>query len=43
MRVNQAVLAGFNPPPFAGEPVHVKQVAQLLRDRRPVAFALRAR
>jgi glycogen(starch) synthase len=33
MRVNRAVLAGFYPPPFAGEPVHVKQLAQLLRDR----------
>jgi glycosyltransferase involved in cell wall biosynthesis len=33
MRVSRAVLAGFYPPPFAGEPVHVKQLAQLLRDR----------
>jgi glycosyltransferase involved in cell wall biosynthesis len=33
MRINRAVLAGFYPPPFAGEPVHVKQLAQLLRDR----------
>ena len=32
MRINRAVLAGFYPPPFAGEPVHVKQLAQLLRD-----------
>lgn len=32
MRVTRAVLAGFYPPPFAGEPVHVKQLAQLLRD-----------
>jgi glycosyltransferase involved in cell wall biosynthesis len=32
MKVNRAVLAGFYPPPFAGEPVHVKQLAQLLRD-----------
>ena len=32
MRVNRAVLAGFYPPPFAGEPVHVKQLAELLRD-----------
>ena len=33
MRVNRVVLAGFYPPPFAGEPVHVKQLARLLRDR----------
>jgi glycosyltransferase involved in cell wall biosynthesis len=33
MRIDRAVLAGFYPPPFAGEPVHVKQLAQLLRDR----------
>ena len=33
MRVNRVVLAGFYPPPFAGEPVHVKQLAQLLRGR----------
>jgi glycosyltransferase involved in cell wall biosynthesis len=32
MKVNRAVLAGFYPPPFAGEPVHVKQLAHLLRD-----------
>ena len=32
MKVNRAVLAGFYPPPFAGEPIHVKQLAQLLRD-----------
>jgi glycosyltransferase involved in cell wall biosynthesis len=32
MKVKRAVLAGFYPPPFAGEPVHVKQLAQLLRD-----------
>lgn len=32
MKINRAVLAGFYPPPFAGEPVHVKQLAQLLRD-----------
>jgi glycogen(starch) synthase len=32
MKVTRAVLAGFYPPPFAGEPVHVKQLAQLLRD-----------
>jgi glycosyltransferase involved in cell wall biosynthesis len=33
MRVNRVVQAGFYPPPFAGEPVHVKQLTQLLRDR----------
>jgi glycosyltransferase involved in cell wall biosynthesis len=33
MRREHVVLAGFYPPPFAGEPVHVKQLAQLLRDR----------
>jgi glycosyltransferase involved in cell wall biosynthesis len=33
MRINRAVLAGFYPPPFAGEPVHVKQLAELLRER----------
>jgi glycosyltransferase involved in cell wall biosynthesis len=33
MRAQRAVLAGFYPPPFAGEPVHVKQLAQFLRDR----------
>lgn len=32
MKVSRAVLAGFYPPPFAGEPVHVKQLAQLLRE-----------
>jgi glycogen(starch) synthase len=32
VKINRAVLAGFYPPPFAGEPVHVKQLAQLLRD-----------
>jgi glycogen(starch) synthase len=32
MKRKRAVLAGFYPPPFAGEPVHVKQLAQLLRD-----------
>lgn len=32
MTIKRAVLAGFYPPPFAGEPVHVKQLAQLLRD-----------
>jgi glycosyltransferase involved in cell wall biosynthesis len=29
----RAVLAGFYPPPFAGEPIHVKQLAELLRAR----------
>lgn len=33
MRTKRVVLAGFYPPPFAGEPVHVKQLAQFLRDR----------
>jgi glycosyltransferase involved in cell wall biosynthesis len=33
MRANRVVQAGFYPPPFAGEPVHVKQLAELLRDR----------
>ncbi len=32
MSAKRAVLAGLYPPPFAGEPVHVKQLAQLLRD-----------
>ena len=32
MKATRAVLAGFYPPPFAGEPVHVKQLARLLRD-----------
>ncbi len=32
MSARRAVLAGFYPPPFAGEPVHVKQLAQLLRE-----------
>jgi glycosyltransferase involved in cell wall biosynthesis len=27
------VLAGFYPPPFAGEPIHVKQLAAFLRER----------
>jgi len=31
MSAKRIVLAGFYPPPFAGEPVHVKQLAQLLR------------
>jgi glycogen synthase len=33
MKANRVVQAGFYPPPFAGEPVHVKQLAKLLRDR----------
>ena len=33
MRAARVVLAGFYPPPFAGEPIHVKQLAQLLRER----------
>jgi glycogen(starch) synthase len=33
MKVKRAVLAGFYPPPFAGEPVHVMQLARLLMDR----------
>jgi len=33
MMGKRVVLAGFYPPPFAGEPVHVMQLAQLLRDR----------
>jgi glycogen(starch) synthase len=32
MKGKRVVLAGFYPPPFAGEPVHVMQLAQLLRD-----------
>src|SRR6266436_3822932 len=32
MKDKRVVLAGFYPPPFAGEPVHVMQLAQLLRD-----------
>ncbi len=31
MNAKRAVLAGFYPPPFAGEPVHVMQLAHLLR------------
>jgi len=31
MKIERVVLAGFYPPPFAGEPVHVKQLAELLR------------
>jgi glycosyltransferase involved in cell wall biosynthesis len=33
MRAKRVVQAGFYPPPFAGEPVHVKQLAEFLRDR----------
>ena len=33
MTRNRALLAGFYPPPFAGEPIHVKQLAQFLRGR----------
>jgi glycosyltransferase involved in cell wall biosynthesis len=33
MRVPRVVLAGFYPPPYAGEPIHVKQLGQFLRDR----------
>jgi glycosyltransferase involved in cell wall biosynthesis len=33
MKIRRVVLAGFYPPPFAGEPVHVKQLAELLRSR----------
>lgn len=29
----RVVLAGFYPPPYAGEPIHVKQLARFLRDR----------
>jgi glycosyltransferase involved in cell wall biosynthesis len=32
MKARRAVIAGFYPPPFAGEPVHVKQLVQLLRN-----------
>jgi glycosyltransferase involved in cell wall biosynthesis len=32
MKARRVVLAGFYPPPFAGEPVHVMQLAHLLRD-----------
>jgi glycogen synthase len=32
MKDRRTVLAGFYPPPFAGEPVHVMQLAQLLRE-----------
>jgi glycogen synthase len=40
MKVNRVVLAGFYPPPFAGEPVHVKQLAQLLREHGLVVEVL---
>ena len=33
MKARRAVVAGFYPPPFAGEPVHVKQLVEVLRDR----------
>ena len=33
MTAPRVVLAGFYPPPFAGEPIHVKQLADLLRER----------
>ena len=33
MSAQRVVLAGFYPPPFAGEPIHVKQLAGFLRDR----------
>jgi glycosyltransferase involved in cell wall biosynthesis len=33
MSPNRVVLAGFYPPPYAGEPIHVKQLARFLRDR----------
>jgi len=29
----RVVVAGFYPPPFAGEPIHVKQLAEFLRQR----------
>ncbi len=32
MKGKRVVLAGFYPPPFAGEPVHVMQLAHLLRE-----------
>jgi glycogen(starch) synthase len=32
MNDKRAVLAGFYPPPFAGEPVHVMQLTRLLRE-----------
>jgi glycosyltransferase involved in cell wall biosynthesis len=33
MNPTRVILAGFYPPPFAGEPIHVKQLAHFLRDR----------
>ncbi len=33
MSPTRVVLAGFYPPPFAGEPIHVKQLAGFLRQR----------
>jgi glycosyltransferase involved in cell wall biosynthesis len=33
MSFPRVVLAGFYPPPFAGEPIHVKQLARFLRER----------
>lgn len=33
MKPSHVVLAGFYPPPFAGEPIHVKQLAEFLRQR----------
>jgi glycogen synthase len=33
MNAERVILAGFYPPPFAGEPIHVKQLAHFLRGR----------
>jgi glycosyltransferase involved in cell wall biosynthesis len=33
MTRTHVILAGFYPPPFAGEPIHVKQLSRFLRDR----------
>ncbi len=33
MKPSHVLLAGFYPPPFAGEPIHVKQLAEFLRQR----------
>jgi hypothetical protein len=33
MSRTHVTLAGFYPPPFAGEPIHVKQLARFLRER----------
>ena len=33
MTAARVLLAGFYPPPYAGEPIHVKQLAQFLRAR----------